>query len=294
MKLLLYVLLTFAPIASMACPLGAKDDHLTIQRVMINFGKYVGQADHIALLGAKYPNETVTDADIQDAITKIGLAMSCAQAVVDNPTGDMLPGKAMFLEGDELKEYVEDFVYFMAEFKDQLAHYQASFQAMLATKAADRKWDPLYEESEKLNDFIDHAHRKTSVNANTKLMSAQVAAFDVQTGSLKQNMKAAEKNLKAIAASINDSSKNEANAALAYDAALYFRATYDQVPENISDLPSSQQAAAMQGYQAEIRKVVEACVNLQKALLAGDTATATQLLKDLSHLKDTGHDEYNH
>jgi len=285
------------PLASQACPLGAKEDHLTVQRVMLNFGKYIGQADNIALIGAKYPNETVTDAQIADVVNKIGLAITCAEAVIANPTGDLLPSKTVFLEGDALKEYIEDYVYFMTDFRDAMIHYKASFAAIGAVKAADRDWNALYAESEKLNSIIDHAHRKMGDAGSTRTHMATMSMLPTLAatpgGSLKQNMKAAEKNLKAIAATVNDPSKNQENAALAYDAAAYFHMTYSQVPESISDLPASRQQAALQGYQAEIRKSVEACVNLQQALLANDNATAAQILKSLSDLKDEGHDQYN-
>ncbi|MDG0816878.1 cytochrome b562 [Bdellovibrio svalbardensis] len=288
---------TLLPMESQACPLGAKESTLTVQRVMLNFGKYIGQADHIALLGAKYPNETVTDAQIADAVNKIGLAISCAEAVIANPTGDLLPSKATFLEGDALKEYIEDYVYFMTDFRDAMIHYKASFAALGVTKAADRDWNSLYEESEKLNDLINHAHRKMSdAGSLHSVVAPRMLSMMAATpgGSLKQNMKAAEKNLKAIALTINDSSKNEENAALAYDAAAYFHMTYSQVPESISDLPASRQQEALQGYQAQIRKSVEMCVSLQQALLANDIDTATDILKALSDLKKEGHDEFNH
>lgn len=284
------------PLTSQACPLGAKEQTLTVQRVMINFGKYIGQADYIALLGAEYPNETVTDAQITDVVNKIGLAITCAEAVINNPTGDLLPGKALSLQGDALKEYVDDYVYFMTDFKESMIHYKESFAAVGAAKAADRNWQALREESKKLNDLIDHAHKKMADTPKSQAMIAPMSlmpSFAVTAGSLKQNMKAAEKNLKAIAATVNDSSKNQENAALAYEAAAYFHLTYSQVPDVIGDLPADRQEAALQGYQTEVRKVVEACVNLQQALLANDTATATQILKDLNGLKESGHEEYN-
>ncbi len=262
-------LIALLPLSSQACPLGAKETHLTVQRVMMNFGKYVGQADYVVLLGAKYPNETVTDAQIADAVSRLGLAITCAEAVINNPTGDLLPGKSIFLEGDALKEYIEDYVYFMTDFRDALVHYKASFEAIGAVKAADRNWDELYAESKKLNDLIDHAHRKMSDGGNTHSQVAPMSLLPTLAanpgGSLKQNMKAAEKNLKAIAATINDSSKNQENAALAYDAAAYFHMTYSQIPDSIAELPASRQQEPLQGYQAENRKTVEAWGSLEEA-----------------------------
>lgn len=279
-------------VAAKACPLGAKEDHLTIQRVMMNFGKFVGQADHIALLGAKYPNETVTDADIADAINKLALAQTCAQAVIDKPEGDLLPSKVTFLDGDAKKEYIDDFVYFMTEFRDELIVYQDTFKTLAAAKAADRKWDDVYAESEKINKLIDHAHSKTSQDPSAKLV-LRSHNFSMSVGNLKQNMKQIEKNLKAIAAALNDASQNQNSAALAEQTAELFQTAQSQVPEAVSDLPSSQQQAAMQGYQQEIQKGIDLCSQLQNALLNNDSATAMQVLKALSNLKEEGHDQYN-
>lgn len=283
------------PSNSQACPLGANEQTLTVQRVMRNFGKYIGDADQVVLLGAKYPNEAITDAQITTAINEIALAMTCAEAVINNPSGDLLPSKTAFLTGDALKEYVQDYVDFMTEFHDALTHYEASFEALATQKASDRNWQSLYDESQKLNDLIDHAHKKMSDSPSTQnhtVLSTQ-ANFSVTAGSLKQNMKAAEKDLRAIAATINDASKNQENAALAAEAAEYFQLTLSQVPEAVSDIPEDRQQAALQGYQAEINKAVALCVKLQQALLANDTATAIQTLKDLSEEKETGHGEYN-
>ena len=115
----------------------------------------------------------------------------------------------------------------------------------------------------------------------------------MSVGSLKQNMKQIEKNLKAIAAAINDASQNQNIATLAEQAAELFQTAYSQVPESVSDLPAGQQQEAMQGYQQEIQKGIDLCTQLQNALLNNDNATAMQLLKTLSQLKQEGHDQYN-
>ena len=180
----------------------------------------------------------------------------------------------------------------MTEFRDELVVYQDAFKIVAAAKAADRKWDDLYSESEKINNLIDHAHRKTSEDSSSKMV-LRSKNFSMSVGNLKQNMKQIEKNLKAIAAALNDASQNQNSASLAEQTTELFQTAQSQVPEAVSDLPSSQQQAAMQGYQQEIQKGIDLCIQLQNALLNNDSATAMQVLKALSNLKEEGHDQYN-
>jgi hypothetical protein len=148
--------------ADVTCPLGANQNHLTIQQVMTNFGKYVGQADYIAMRGAKYPDQALAEADITDAAAGIVIAQNCAQAVIDKPEGDLLPSRTVFMDAATKKAYVDNFVYFMTDFRDALIKYHTDFAALAAQKPADRDWNALYQESTDLNNMIDHDHRKTA------------------------------------------------------------------------------------------------------------------------------------
>ncbi|HWU44826.1 MAG TPA: cytochrome b562 [Bdellovibrio sp.] len=111
--------------------------------------------------------------------------------------------------------------------------------------------------------------------------------------SLKLNMKQIGKNLKAIVATVNDSSKNQDNAGLAQQAAEAFQAVYNQVPDVINEMPADQQPEAIKGFQQEIQKGIDLFTQLKDAFLNGDNAGAAQILKALSQLKQDGHDQYN-
>lgn len=273
------------------CPLGAKDDHLTVHRIMINYGKYVGPADHIVLLGARYPNETVTDSDISTSIDQLGLAIACAQAILDNPTGDLLPDKASFLTGQEQKDYIDDFVYFTNEFHDALVVYRDSFKKMLATPKASRNWELLYAESKELNDLIDHAHRKTSIEMGQQNFAE---AMPLPGGTLKANMKEIGSRFKAIAASVTDANQNPTNALLADEITKLMLICKQQIPEGIMQIPdAAQRQKAMTDYQATLQEGADLSVKLQQALIVNDNVTAQALLLKLKQLKIDGHDRFN-
>ena len=107
------------------CPVGRKDDHLNIHQIMINFGHYTLTADMVAVKGTN-PAETITNEDLQKAADDLSVAAICADAVITgyqtNP--DLLPDKADFLSGDARTEYINDFIYFMTDFKDEIATYR--------------------------------------------------------------------------------------------------------------------------------------------------------------------------
>lgn len=274
------------------CPLGAREDHLTIQRVMINYGKYVGGPDHVVLLGARYPNETVTDADISNAISQLGLAIVCAQAILDNPTGDLLPGKASFLTGSELKEYVDDFIYFTNEFRDALAVYRDSFSKLLATPKESRNWELLYAESKDLNELIDRAHRKTSIEVFEQQNLTE--AMPLPGGALKSNMKEIGSRFKAIAASVSDATQNATNALLADEISKLMLICQQQIPAEIQQIPdAAQKQKALAAYQAMLQQGADLSANLQKALVTNDNVTAQALVLQLKQLKIDGHDRFS-
>lgn len=146
--------------AAAECPLGAKEDHLTIQRVMINFGKYVSDADAVAQKGLR-PQETVTDAEIQAAADRLQIAIQCAEAVIQNPSGDLLPGPAFFMKEEAAKkEYIDDFVTFMGDFKDGLVDYRKVLLETLALKPEQRDFHAVMEQTQEVNKRVDRAHSK--------------------------------------------------------------------------------------------------------------------------------------
>jgi hypothetical protein len=153
-------LMVCSAIAHAECPLGEKETHLTIHRVMRNFGRFVTPADMVTIKGVN-PNEKVNDQELTIAIEKLGYVVDCAQAVLDNPTGDMLPTDAHNIEDAKTRqEYVDDFLYFMTDFRDGLIEYREMFKKTLLQKPEERDYKPLREKCIELDNLVEHAHKK--------------------------------------------------------------------------------------------------------------------------------------
>lgn len=278
------------------CPLGKNEDHLTIQRIMINYGKFVSDADHVAVYGARYPNEVLTDQDIEKAIKQLNLAINCAQAILNNPTGDLLPNKAHDLSGAEQEEYISDFLGFTEDFHEALTAYQLSFKNILEKDTTHRVWEPVYQESLALNEMISHAHRKLS---NNQVQTMTYKIFDVNpfdtapAPSLKSNMKQIKKALNDINKNLNDSALQQANVDLSLQTQQLFTACLNQIPKELNDLPEDKKLLAIQDYQKMIELGVELSQKLTQALQNSDLAQATDLLQQLNQLKQDGHQKYN-
>jgi hypothetical protein len=141
------------------CPLGEKEDHLTIQRVMRNFGRFIMPAENIAYRGQnKY--DQVSDADLQEAIEKLSYVISCADAVIANPTGDLLPTVARSMTGDELKNYVDSLTFMMDEFKLSVTDYQSAFIKILAQPKEQRDLTGLLKMTQDQDALVEKAHKK--------------------------------------------------------------------------------------------------------------------------------------
>lgn len=153
-------LLTLGSAKAMAeCPLGQKETQLSIQRVMRNFGRFTLNADAISLKGLN-PHDKVTDAELQVAIEKLGLAIDCAQAVLDNPTGSMLPDEATWLKDKAREDYISDFLYFMEDFRDKLVEYQQLFKDTLQQTPEERDYNSIRKKCLELDKLVEHAHKK--------------------------------------------------------------------------------------------------------------------------------------
>lgn len=144
---------------SVACPLGAKENHLTIQRIMRNFGRFIMPAEMISVR-SQNKTEVITDAQLEDAILKLNHVVSCAQAVVDNPTGDLIPMAARLLPEKRKATYIEDLVFYMDEFKELVKEYQNLFIEVSAKPAAARNFEAIQNHTKLQNAMIDHAHEK--------------------------------------------------------------------------------------------------------------------------------------
>lgn len=142
-----------------ACPLGDREPKLTVQRVMRNFGRFIMPAEMIAYRGQnKY--EVITDAQLQEAIEKLSLVISCANAVLENPTGDLIPFAGRSLAEPEKTEYLDSYLFFMDEFVASVTEYQSVYIKLLARPANERDFLPLLELTKKQDALVDRAHQK--------------------------------------------------------------------------------------------------------------------------------------
>lgn len=163
MKLLAFTLslILASSFASAACPLGENETTLTVHRVMRNFGRYTSPAEDIAFKTTNpYSNEKVEDAEYTAAAASLDIAISCADAVLANPTGELLPDKSVFLEGKEKADYIDSYIYFMEEFKTGLGEFRDLLLATLAQKPEARDYPALKRKGDELNDLINHAHKR--------------------------------------------------------------------------------------------------------------------------------------
>ncbi|MGE5086742.1 MAG: hypothetical protein ACM3MG_10610 [Bacillota bacterium] len=151
-----------APMASFAvtCPLGPKETTLTVQRVMINFGRYYADFDDLAYK-ARNPNESITDNDMQRTIENLEVAIACADEVIKNPTPDSLPSKLSTIQDEaQRKDLIDSYLYFMEDFKEGLMECRQLVQTVLAQNPTERNYSLFIEKSNEMNERIDHAHSK--------------------------------------------------------------------------------------------------------------------------------------
>lgn len=154
----LLIAILISPIAD-ACPLGKGEAQLTIARVMRNFGRFTVEADSNALKGIN-PHDKVTVGQIRKSIDDLGVAISCAQAVLEAPHGDLLPSCTKALTGKAFKDYVSTYLRLMKEFEVALAVYQDLFKQALAKSENERSFDVIYKQSKSIEELVDAAHKE--------------------------------------------------------------------------------------------------------------------------------------
>lgn len=142
-----------------ACPLGVNEDHLTIQRVMRNFGRFIMPAESLVYRGQNKA-EKITDAELEEAIMKLSLVISCANAVIESPAGDLIPTVARSLPAAQKAKYIEKLVYFMEEFKLSVTEYQNRFIEMQTRPQNLRDFTELYGKTKEQDALIERAHQK--------------------------------------------------------------------------------------------------------------------------------------
>ena len=131
--------------AAVTCPLGG-DAHLTIQRVMINFGKYTADADAITR------DASGTDTEIASAVSGLKISQACAQEVVDGTSEDLLPAGARKVTGAKRDNYIRDFKKAMADFAQALGDYADALSRKSFNEAAGKK--------KLVGDLADEAHSR--------------------------------------------------------------------------------------------------------------------------------------
>jgi len=160
---LIALFLLFTPLFSIAadCPFPANEDHLTIGRVMRNFGR-VMYADGICIdAQTPWKREQIKDSEITEAIEKLDEVIACAEAVLKSPTGDLLPSKLNLIKDEAAKqEIIDDYIYFMTDFKDAVIDYRKIFKKILTQKPAERSFDEANAKRLEVNTLVDRAHRK--------------------------------------------------------------------------------------------------------------------------------------
>jgi hypothetical protein len=143
--------------ASESCPIGPKDDHLTVHQVMKNFGEYTLKADQIADLYSM-PGPVVNDDQLNAAIADLKVAKACVEAVLANPTGDLLPDAAKFLAGTKREKLLNDYVSFMSEFRDELFYLQREIEKVLTESPGQRDLKDVHSEYQELENLVNRAH----------------------------------------------------------------------------------------------------------------------------------------
>lgn len=142
-----------------ACPIGPKEDHLTIQRVMRNFGKFSMDAESICITGQSNPS-SISDDQLSKAMTKLDTVVACAEAVIAHPEGDLLPAGYDDLNPSDRADMIKKLVGFMSDFKTLNVQFKSLLLDQLQKPIQSREYKTCYEFDKKYNELIDRAHKE--------------------------------------------------------------------------------------------------------------------------------------
>lgn len=159
MRLILLLTLLFSSLSVMAetCPLGPKEDHLILARVMRNFGKAVRDSDYLAVKAKQWPDDITTE-EILAAAKPIVMGIACADEAIDHPEGDLLPRKIEELEGEMKEIYLQHYLDGMKKFRQGLLDYKKILDDLAALPQKERKFEALYIHYKLLDDMVNEAH----------------------------------------------------------------------------------------------------------------------------------------
>ncbi len=130
---ILFLVFLMSPMFLKACPIGEKEDQLTIQRVMRNFGRFLMPTELIAYSSTN-SEENIPVTDLHQAIEKLYLAESCTTEVIKNPSGDLLPLSVQQMSEENRQEYVEELVFYMTELRNSLQELSLLLKASVDGK----------------------------------------------------------------------------------------------------------------------------------------------------------------
>lgn len=161
-KLFLPILLSVAllPVSGNACPLGAGETTLTFTRVMRNFGRGIFGADQATKKGLASP-ASVADTELVNAQSGISVAMNCAEAVLLDRSGVLVPRKTASLVGEARERYLKVFLQRMKEFHEELGRYRAIYLRILETPVAERDFTTAGNQMRAVAESAARAHEDT-------------------------------------------------------------------------------------------------------------------------------------
>jgi hypothetical protein len=159
MRLLICLILFCATQAHADCPKDSNNDPLTFDQVMINFSNYLNAPDLAADDGVNDPT-SVSDQALQKAVTNIGIAIDCANAVLNDTTGQLYPPEYYSQKTDaEKTAYLNLLDGYMSDFAGALTTYQTDFQQLQGLAVGSRDFSAVEKQSNAVEDIATSAHQ---------------------------------------------------------------------------------------------------------------------------------------
>lgn len=155
------VVVVLAAPAALACPKNPREEELTLSQVMRNFGRLLLPADDLVRKGLAEPQST-TNGEIEAVIGGVRLAMTCAEAVLNDPKGVLWPAKALRLPPQERDAYLKVFLDHMRFFEERLDAYRAEFSRQQSQSPIARDFHPAASLREEIREIARKAHEATN------------------------------------------------------------------------------------------------------------------------------------
>ncbi|HWA10487.1 MAG TPA: cytochrome b562 [Opitutaceae bacterium] len=95
-----------------------------------------------------------------------------------------------------------------------------------------------------------------------------------------------------LRAQLSDATKNDDSLAKVATIKENATAALKLTPMKIADMPAADQAKALEGYKAELQKLIDTLDKLTAALKAGNNDEAVKIYADLGAIQKEGHSEY--